>query len=60
MKNHILIDYENVQAKNLEKLKGHDVKVYVFLGAHQTKMPVELTIRNVISLDGSKIKYFIR
>ena len=41
-KNYVLIDYENVQPKNLGVLKGHDFKVMVFVGANQTKIPFEL------------------
>lgn len=38
----VLIDYENVQPKNLAALKGHPVKVIVFVGTNQTKVPIEL------------------
>jgi hypothetical protein len=40
--NYILIDYENVQPKNLEILHGHPFKVIVFVGANQAKVPFEL------------------
>lgn len=40
--NYVLIDYENVQPKNLEILKGHEFIVKVFAGAKQTKVPIEL------------------
>jgi len=40
--NYILIDYENVQPKNLSSLNGHPVKVLVFVGANQAKVPFEL------------------
>ena len=40
--NYILIDYENVQPKNLAILNGHPVKVIVFVGANQGKVPFEL------------------
>lgn len=40
--NYVLIDYENVQPKNLELLKGHEFSVKVFVGAKQPKIPVEL------------------
>ena len=40
--NYVLIDYENVQPKNLAVLNGHPVKVIIFLGAGQTKVSVEL------------------
>jgi hypothetical protein len=38
----ILIDYENVQPKNLTELAGHPVHVLVFVGANQTKIPFDL------------------
>ena len=40
--NYILIDYENVQPKNLTILNGHPFKVLVFVGANQAKVPFEL------------------
>ena len=40
--NYILIDYENVQPKNLAILDGHSVKVIVFVGANQAKVPFYL------------------
>jgi hypothetical protein len=40
--NYILIDYENVQPKNLGILNGHPVKVLVFVGANQAKVPYAL------------------
>jgi hypothetical protein len=40
--NYILIDFENVQPKNLELLKTHAFKIYVFVGANQTKVPIDL------------------
>ena len=46
MKNHyILIDYENVQTKSLSVLQGapnQAFRIMVFVGANQTKIPVEL------------------
>ena len=41
-KNYVLIDFENVQPKNLGVLKGHDFHVMVFVGANQTRIPFEL------------------
>ena len=41
-KNYVLIDFENVQPKNLELLTHHPFKVFVFVGANQTKVPIEL------------------
>jgi len=40
--NYILIDFENVQPKNLALLKSHSFKIYVFVGASQTKVPFDL------------------
>jgi hypothetical protein len=40
--NHILIDYENVQPTDLALLRNAPVKVKVFLGANQSKIPVAL------------------
>ncbi len=39
---YVLIDYENVQPKNLRILKGQSFRTFVFVGAHQTKLPFEL------------------
>ena len=40
--NYVLIDFENVQPSNLEVLKKHLFKVLVFVGANQTKVPLDL------------------
>ncbi|TON35035.1 hypothetical protein CGH58_24340, partial [Vibrio parahaemolyticus] len=40
--NYILIDFENVQPKNLSLLEGHPFKVMVFVGANQTKVPFDI------------------
>ena len=40
--NIILVDYENVQPKDIDLLKGGPFKVKVFLGPHQSKVPVTL------------------
>lgn len=42
--NYVLIDFENVQPKNLEVLSSHPFKVLVFVGAHQTKVPLDLAV----------------
>ena len=43
---HVLIDYENVQPKNLAALKGDsqeiDFRIIVFVGANQTRLPRDL------------------
>ena len=40
--NYVLIDFENVQPKNIEILSRHPFKVLVFVGASQTKVPYDL------------------
>lgn len=40
--NYVLIDYENVQPKNLMLLEGEHFRVKVFIGASIAKLPVEL------------------
>ena len=40
--NYILVDYENVQPKSFMLPKNHQFKVIFFIGAKQTKVPVEL------------------
>ena len=42
MKNIILIDYENLQVKNLDDVYCLDADVYVFRGPTQNKLPAEL------------------
>ena len=41
-KTYVLIDYENVQPKDLRLLDGPPFEVVVFLGEHQNKIPLEL------------------
>lgn len=41
-KNYIFIDYENVQPFSLDLPKDYPFKVIVFVGANQTKIPIEL------------------
>jgi len=40
--NYVLIDFENIQPKNLEILASHPFKALVFVGANQTKIPYDL------------------
>lgn len=40
--NYVLVDYENVQPKDIGLLKGGPFKVKVFLGPNQSKVPVTL------------------
>lgn len=39
--NFILIDFENVQPKNLELLRGHTFTLIVFVGANQKSVPFD-------------------
>lgn len=41
--NFVLIDYENVQPKNLDVLAQHPFKVFVFVGASQAKLPFDFS-----------------
>ena len=41
---YVLIDYENVQPKDLALLDGQPVHVIVFLGASQKSVPTELAM----------------
>ena len=38
----VLVDFENVQPRNLALLAKHPFRVFVFVGAQQTKVPFEL------------------
>ena len=40
--NYVLIDFENLQPKNLKILKNHSFKIFVFVGANQTRIPFDL------------------
>jgi hypothetical protein len=40
--NYVLIDFENVQPKNLELLASHPFKVFLFIGANQTRVSFDL------------------
>lgn len=42
---YILVDFENVQPKNLALLAGHDLKLIVFLGANQEKITVDFAAK---------------
>ena len=42
--NYVLIDFENVQPKNLEILSKHPFNVYVFVGASQAKITYEFAV----------------
>lgn len=42
--NYVLIDYENVQVKTLERLREEHFRIYVFLGPNNTKLHKELVL----------------
>lgn len=42
--NYVLIDFENVQPKNLELLARQPFKVFIFCGANQTKVPYDFAV----------------
>jgi hypothetical protein len=53
--NYVLIDFENVQPKNLALLNGHNFKVMVFVGAKQNKVPFDLA--QALQSLGDKAEY---
>ena len=53
--NYVLIDFENVQPRNLELLQKHPFEVYVFVGENQTKIPYDLA--EAMQALGEKAKY---
>jgi hypothetical protein len=53
--NYVLIDFENVHPKNLEMLQNHPFKIYVFVGANQTKVPFDLA--STMQALGENAKY---
>lgn len=52
---YVLIDFENVRPKNLELLTTHPFKVFVFVGASQTKVPFDLA--DSMQLLGNSARY---
>lgn len=53
--NYVLIDYENVQPKDLAILNGHPFKVIVFVGANQEKIP--FSVASALQALGSNAEY---
>lgn len=53
--NYVLIDFENVQPKNLDILVNHPFKIFVFVGANQTKVSFDLA--TVMQDFGDNAKY---
>jgi hypothetical protein len=53
--NYILIDFENVQPKDPSVFDAEHLKIIVFVGANQKKVPVELA--KALQPFGSKAEY---
>lgn len=53
--NYVMIDYENVRPQNIEVLATHPFKVFVFVGANQTKLPYDLAA--AMQTLGNQAKY---
>jgi hypothetical protein len=55
--NYVLIDFENVQPRNLKILQDHPFRIFVFVGANQTKIPFDLaTVMQGFGQDAQYIK----
>jgi hypothetical protein len=46
---YILIDYENIQPKNMDILSGHSFKVLIFFGLNQTKVSRDF-VKSILQL----------
>jgi len=53
--NFVLVDFQNVQPKNVSLLSGGPFKIKVFLGANQAKLPLEMV--RVIQAFGPDAEY---
>lgn len=56
-RHYVLIDYENVQPTGLEWLRAGPFKVLVFVGASQSKIPIELA--QVVQAMGRDAEYVV-
>jgi len=52
---YVLVDFENVQPKNMSLLNGRPFKIKVFLGARQAKVPLEMA--RALQMFGSDAEY---
>lgn len=52
---YVLVDFENVQPKNLALLAKHPFRVFVFVGAQQSKVPFDLA--NAMQALGQNASY---
>ena len=53
--NYVLIDFENVQPKNLELLADYPCRILVFIGANQTRLPRQVVV--AMQALGEKAEY---
>jgi hypothetical protein len=53
--NHILVDFENVQPADIAALEHENIKVTIFVGANQQKIPTEIVL--ALQRIGCKGKY---
>jgi hypothetical protein len=53
--NYVLIDFENIQPKNLEILKSHPFNIIVFVGENQARIPFEMA--SALQEFGKEAKY---
>lgn len=53
--NFVLVDFENVQPKNISLLSGGPYKIKVFLGTNQAKIPVDMA--RALQMFGSDAEY---
>lgn len=42
--NYVLVDYENVKVAHVERLREEWFRIYIFLGIHDTKLPLDLVL----------------
>jgi PIN domain len=53
--NYVLIDFENVQPKNLELLTDYPCRIMVFIGANQSRLPRQVVV--AMQALGDKAEY---
>lgn len=51
----ILIDFENIQPKNLALLRGRPVRLRIFVGSQQTRVPIDLA--ETLQVLGERAEY---
>lgn len=54
-KKFLLIDYENIQPRNLDALKDENWQILVFLGSSQASLPIEKV--KALQIFGSNVEY---